>query len=90
MNKPLIYVDVDLAISCLMRSLRNAGLYEKAESLTGLIVSDTDSLRHAQKVVAAIPKHDRTESARQGTLDLLSCAMFPVPATKVQIPLDLH
>jgi hypothetical protein len=89
-TKPLIYLDTDLAISCFMRSLYAAGLSDKAELLLGLTVSNPDSARHAQRLVAGLPKTAMTEKAQRGALEMLEFAAAYQPKTpSVQAPIDL-
>lgn len=90
MDKPLVYADSDLAISCLMRSLCLAGLSRQAELLRGLTISSPDTARYAQKLVADLPHTAATDRARRGALEMLAFAAFgPAKATLVQTPIDI-
>lgn len=90
MNKPLIYVDSDTAISCLRRSLFMAGFCDQAELLLGLTISSPDSARHARHVVAGLPKTSVTEEAQRMALEMLSFASRATTRTTfVQAPIDL-
>lgn len=90
MNKPLVYLDTDFAISCLMHTLCSAGFSEKAEQLRGLTVSSPDSARHAHRVVAGLPKTTVTARAMYGALEMLNFAVLPQQRTApVQVPIDL-
>ena len=91
MNKPLMYLDSDLAISCLMRSLCLAGLNQQAELLLGLTVSNPDSAHYAKRVIAGLPTTIMTEKAKRGALEMLSFASLPTMGmADVQAPIDLH
>lgn len=90
MNKPLIYVDSDLAISCLMRSLNTAGLSRHADRLLGLTVSNPESARHAQQLIAGFPSTATTEKAKRGALEILSFATLPQASANIQAPIDLY
>jgi len=90
MKKPLVYLDTDLAISCLMRSLCMAGFCKQAELLLGLTVSSPDSARHAQRIVAGLPSTAMTEVAQRGALQMLGLASTnPTKTAVVQAPIDL-
>jgi hypothetical protein len=89
MNKPLMYLDSDLAISCLMKSLCSAGYIKQAEQLLGLTVSNPDSARHARRIVAGLSMPASTEKTRRGVLEMLSFASTPTMRTAVvQTPID--
>lgn len=89
MNKPLMYLDSDLAISCLMNSLSSAGYVKQAEQLLGLSVSNPDSARHAQRIISGLPMPASTEKVRKGVLEMLSFATTPaLKMAVVQAPID--
>lgn len=89
MDKPLVYVDSDLAISCLMRSLSLAGLNKQAELLRGLTISSQDSALHAQRLIAGLPRTAATARVQRGALEMLAFAgMHAAQTAFVQAPID--
>lgn len=89
MEKPLIYLDSDFAISCLARSLRTAGLCEQAEQLHGITVSNADSARYAHRLIVALPPTALIEEDRRGALEMLSFAVQGSMMAPVQAPIEL-
>lgn len=89
MNKPLIYLDSDFALSCLARSLRAAGLCEQAERLLGITISNPDSARYASRLVEELPPAALLEEDRRGVLEVLAFAMRTPMTAPVQAPIDL-
>lgn len=89
MNKPLVYLDADLAISCFMRSLCAAGLVKQAEPLLGLTVSNSDDAHHARRIVDRLPSTATTEKTKRGALEMLSFASTQqMAASSIQAPID--
>ena len=87
--KPLMYLDSDTAISCLMRSLCTAGFGQQAEQLLGLTISNPDGVRHAQQIIAGLPTSAMIEKAKRGALEMLGFASNMTKAAAVQAPIDL-
>lgn len=89
MDKPLIYLDSEFAISCLARSLHTAGFRTQAEQLFGITVSSPDSARYARRLVTALPPAALIEEDRRGALEMLSFAVQGASTAPVQTPIDL-
>jgi hypothetical protein len=90
MEKPLIYLDSDLAILCLARSLRTAGFCAQADQLHGVTVSNVTSARYAHRLITALPPAAPIEEERRGALEMLSFAVRgSTMATPVQAPIEL-
>lgn len=89
MNKPLIYLDSDVAILCLARSLRTAGFCEQAERLGGLTILDPESARYASRLIAELPPTCVIEEERRGALEMLAVAAHAATTMSVQAPIDL-